>query len=78
MHGMEKTTVYLPAELKTALRSMARDAKTSEAELIRQAVREKLLRHARPRPRVPLTGRGLGDPEAADRADEWLAGLGRQ
>ena len=78
MYGMEKTTVYLPAELKTALRSMARDTGTSEAELIRQAVREKLLRHPRPRPRVPLTGRGLGDPEAADRADELLAGLGRQ
>ncbi len=74
---MHKTTVYLSAELKTSLRSMARDTGTSEAELIRQAVGEKVLRH-RPRPRVPLTGRGLGDPEAAHRVDELLAGFGRQ
>ena len=78
MYGMQKTTVYLPAELKTSLRRMARDTGISEAELIRQAVAEKLLRHPRPRPRVPLTGRGLGDPEAADRADELLAGFGYQ
>ena len=75
---MQKTTVYLPAELKTALRCMARDTGTSEAELIRQAIAEKVLRHPRPRPRVPLTGRRLGDPEAADRVDELLAGFGRQ
>ena len=74
---MHKTTVYLSAELKTSLRSMARDTGISEAELIRQAVGEKVLRH-RPRPRVPLTARGLGDPEAAHRVDELLAGFGRQ
>ncbi|MDE0622093.1 MAG: ribbon-helix-helix domain-containing protein [Bryobacterales bacterium] len=76
---MQKTTVYLPAELKTALRCMARDTGISEAELIRQAVGEKvLLRHPRPRPSIPLTGRGLGDPEAADRVDALLAGFGCQ
>ena len=75
---MQKTTVYLPAELKSSLRSMARDTGISEAELIRQAVGEKVRRHPRPRPRVPLTGRGLGDPEAAHRVDELLAGFGRQ
>ena len=74
---MHKTTVYLSARLKTSLRSMARDTGISEAELIRQAVGEKVLRH-RPRPRVPLTDRGLGDPEAAHRVDELLAGFGRQ
>ena len=75
---MRKTTVYLSAELKMSLRSMARDTGISEAELIRQAVGEKVRRHPRPRPRVPLTGRGLGDPEAAHRVDELLAGFGRQ
>ena len=73
---MQKTTVYLPAELKALLRGMARDTGLSEAELIRQAVGEKVLRHPRPRPRVPLTGRGLGDPEIAHRVDELLAGFG--
>lgn len=69
---MQKTTVYLPAELKTSLRSVARSTGSSEAELIRQAVAAKVLRHPRPRPCVPLTGRGLGDPEAAHRVDELL------
>ena len=45
---MQKTTVYLPAELKASLRSMARDTGVSEAELIRQAIGEKVLRHPRP------------------------------
>ena len=57
---------------------MARDAGISEAELIRQAVSEKVRRHPRPQPHVPLTGRGLGDPEAAHRVEELLAGLGYQ
>ena len=78
IYGMKKTTVYLPAELKTSLRLMARDTGISEAELIRQAVGEKVLRHPRPRPRVPLTDRGLGDPEAAYRVDELLAGFGHR
>lgn len=78
IYGMQKTTVYLPAELKTSLRLMARDTGISEAELIRQAVGEKVLRHPRPRPRVPLTDRGLGDPEAAYRVDELLAGFGHR
>ena len=70
--------MYLPAELKTALRCMARDTGISEAELIRQAVGDKVLRHPRPRPRIPLTSCGLGDPEAADRVVELLAGFGRR
>ena len=73
---MLKTTVYLPAALKTSLRRMACDTGISEAELIREAVSEKVLRHPRPRPRVPLTNRGLGDPEAAHRVDEFLARFG--
>ena len=77
MYGMHKTTVYLPADLKASLRGMARDTGVSEAELIREAVGEKVLRHARPRPRVPLTDRGLGDPEAAHRVDDLLAGFGQ-
>ncbi len=76
VYGMQKTTVYLPTELKTSLRCMARATGISEAELIRQAIGEKVLRHPHPRPRVPLTDRGLGDPEAAHRVDELLAGIG--
>ena len=50
----------------------------SEAELIHQAISEKMLQHPRPRPRVPLTDRGLGDPEAAHRVDELLGRFGRR
>ena len=75
---MQKTTVFLPAELKTSLQRMARDTGISEAELIRQAVGANVRRHPRPRPCVPLTERGLGDPEAAHRVDELLVGFGRQ
>lgn len=73
---MQKTTVCLPAELKTSLRRMACDTGISEAELIRQAISEKVLGHPCPRPRVPLTDRGLGDPDAAHRVDELLARFG--
>ena len=34
--GMEKTTVYLPDELKRALRRAARSTGRSEADLIRE------------------------------------------
>lgn len=78
MYRMQKMTVYLSAELKNSLRRMALITGISEAELIRQAVGEKVLRHPLPRPRVPLTGRGLGDPEASDRVDELLPGFGHQ
>lgn len=70
--------MHLPAKLKASLRCMARDTGGSEAELIRQAIGEKVLRHPRLRPRVPLTGRGLGDLEALGRVDDLLAGFGCQ
>ena len=73
---MLKTTVYLPAELKTSLRRMACDTGISEEELIRQAISEKVLRHFCPRPRVPLTDGEIGHPEATHRVDELLAGFG--
>ena len=75
---MHKTTVYLPEELKKAVQRMAKETRLSEAALIRQAIGEKVARRARPRPRVPLSARGLGDPSAADRVDDLLDGFGRQ
>lgn len=74
---MVKTTVYLPRDLKSSLARMAADERRSEAEIIREAIRSSVEGRRRPRPRVPLTGRGLGDPEAALRADELLTGFGR-
>lgn len=76
---MHKTTVYLPKDLKASLERMAVEEKRSEAEIIREALRKAVDQSRKPRPRVPLTGKGLGDPTAALRVDELLArGFGRE
>lgn len=74
MYGMKKTTVYLPDELKAALERAAASQGRSEAELIREAVRELTQRLGPPRPRLPLF-RGK-DPTLAERFDEELRGFG--
>lgn len=76
MYGMTKTTVYLPDELKAALERAAAEEGRSEAELIREAIRVRVERSARPRPRVPLVDQPLGDPTAAGRVDQLLEGFG--
>jgi hypothetical protein len=74
MYGMDKTTVYLPAELKAALRRTARLRRTSEAELIRQGVTiVTSLEEPRP-PRMPLFE--SGQPDLATHVDEALRGFG--
>ena len=74
---MEKTTVYLPEDLKAALARVAREEGRSEAEVLREALRARVGARSGARPRVPLTGAGLGDPTVAERADELLDGFGR-
>ncbi len=76
MYGMRKTTVYLPDELKAALEVRARSERRSEAELIREAVAERVYRGNGPRPKLPLSSAGLGDPDAAERVDQLLEGFG--
>jgi len=71
---MKKTTVYLPETLKTALGRVAAERGRSEAELIREAVRELVRSSEPPRPRLPLFS--SGDPTLAERVDEELAGFG--
>ncbi len=66
---MKKTTVYLPDELKAALERAAARGR-SEAELVREAVRELTQRLEPPRPRLPLFS--SGDPTLAERVDEEL------
>ena len=72
IYGMEKTTLYLPEELAAALREASRRIGSSQADLVREALRL-YLRHHRPDPPRSL---GLGeDPHlAATDAEEWLAG----
>jgi len=60
-----KTTVYLPAELKSRLARAARRERRTEAELIRTAI-EALVGAEAPRPTLPLfDGEPIADFDAA-------------
>ena len=74
--GMEKTTVYLPENLKRALRRAARASGRSEAELIREGVGIVTGTHRIAEPRLPLFE--SGQPELAERVDELLDGFGER
>ena len=75
---MNKTSVYLPDDLKESLARMAREGKRSEAAIIREALRGAIDARSRPKPRVPLIEKGLGDPTVAERVDDLLEGFGHQ
>lgn len=66
-----KTTLYLPDDLKVEIQREARRRATSEAEVIRSALRAGL---ARPKPR----GAVFDAPPFADRVDELLEGFGQR
>jgi hypothetical protein len=70
--SMDKTTVYLPLELKTALRRLARERGVSEAEVIRESIRHAVTAE-RPSPRPGLFA---GGTSIAREADEHLRGFG--
>jgi len=72
---MVRTTVYLTEELKRALERVARSQQRSEAQLIREGVRQ-VLEHYAPAPRIPLFD--SGDPSLAERVDELLEGFGER
>ena len=74
MYGMDKTTVYLPSELKAALATTARRRGVSEAELIREGIALVTADEKPPRPRLPLFDSGRSD--LAERFDELLKGFG--
>lgn len=70
---MEKTTVYLPREVKKRLRARARERGVSEAHLIREGLDVVLA----PRPRYPLFNSGGKLSLTAEEIDEILAeGMG--
>ena len=72
---MDKTTVYLPLELKTALRRVARQRGVSEAEVIRESIRQAVAGATRPGPKGGLyAGR---EPIARD-VDAHLRGFGER
>jgi len=72
---MEKTTVYLPADLKQALERAAKLEGRSEADLIREGISAVTKRHAAREPRAPLFH--SGDADYATRLDEYMEGFGQ-
>jgi Arc/MetJ-type ribon-helix-helix transcriptional regulator len=73
---MQKTTVYLPDDLKRALERAAASRRCSEAELIRKAVRALTGAATRSRPRNSLFRSGRRG--LAERVDRALKGFGEQ
>lgn len=73
---MHKTTVYLPEDLQNSLQKIARNEGRPQAQIIREAVQREVDSRTPPKPRVPISERGLGDPSAAQRVDELLNGFG--
>jgi len=71
---MDKTTVYLPAELKSAIKRVARRRAVSEATVIRDAIRD-AVGADRPRPRGGLFASGS---PIARQADDHLPGFGER
>lgn len=76
VYGMQKTTIYLPEELKRQLEQAARRSGRTEAELVREGVLLALAREAPQRPKIPLFESGR--PDLAEQADELLAGFGER
>jgi ribbon-helix-helix CopG family protein len=71
---MEKTTVYLPRDLKRALRLLAAERRCSEAALLREAIARLIGDGAPVAPRLPLF-RAKG-PSIASDIDRALEGFG--
>jgi hypothetical protein len=75
--AMERTTVYLPEELKAELKRAAAESGRSEADLIREGIRLAVTRHIPPAPRSGIFA--SGDPCLSERVDELLGeGFGRR
>lgn len=67
---MEKTTVYLPMELRARLKAAAHQEGRSQAELIREALHDRFEQHERPILRS--TGIASDPGFNSENIDEWL------
>lgn len=67
---MEKTTLYLPAELSLALKESARRSGRPQAQLIREALDAYLAQQPQPRPRSLAMGKDA--KLAAKDSEAWL------
>jgi hypothetical protein len=71
---MHKTTIYLPEELKSAVKQVAQQRGVSEADVIRGSI-QTAVGGLRPAPRGGLYS---GAEPMARRADELLEGFGQR
>jgi hypothetical protein len=69
---MDKTTIYLPTELRKAIKRVAKQRRVSEAEVIRDSI-WRGVGGERPRPRGGLFASGA---PIARTADDHLSGFG--
>lgn len=74
MYGMQKTTIYIPEDMKRELTRIAACRGVSEAELIREALSNLICGSKPPRPRLPLFK--SGKPHLAERVEEAMLGFG--
>jgi len=72
---MQKTTVYLPDDLKSELEHAAAESGRSEAEIIRKGIRLALDERVPPPPTIGIFV--SDDPHFAENVDEHLEGFGR-
>jgi predicted transcriptional regulator len=70
---MEKTTVYLPTQLKAAVTELAQRRHVPEAAIIREAIAAAVASSVR----APRGALFSGEP-IAERVDELLEGLGER
>jgi predicted transcriptional regulator len=69
---VQKTTLYLPHDLKAAIEREARQRGVSEARVIREAIADAVVRPA------PRGGLFASRKAMASRVDELLAGFGER
>lgn len=72
--AMDKTTVYLPEDLKQALMRVAAETGCPAAALIREGVRLAIAQHEPPRPQNGIFA--SGDRDLSEHVDELLEGFG--
>lgn len=70
-------TLYLPDDLTASIERRASAEGCSQSEWIRRALAVQVERSERPRPRIPLSHKGLGDSTVALSSDDLLEGFGQ-
>lgn len=78
MSDLEKTTVYLDAEVYRQLKRLARERGQSAAELVREAVVEYAKRYAAPSIPASIGAGRSGRSDLSEQAESLLEGMGQE